>query len=140
MLLLLVVREIDAWTVLTPGPELDARMLLPLGPAIEERVLLPLERVNGVRILLPLGPATRECMLLPLSTETYDRISTPPSFRAVNLFPEVLDDGLNIFAANSSGGAGTTVLGGAGAEVLFICVFVGARRAKGFEIVIRRFP
>lgn len=140
MLLLLIVPEIAAWTVLALGPEIDARMLLPLGPAIEERVLLPLGRVNGVRILLPLGPATGECMLLPPSTETYDRISTPPFFRAANLFPEVLGDDLNIFAGNPSGGAGATMLGGAGAEVLFICVFVGATRAKGFEIVVRRFP
>lgn len=153
MLLPLIGLEVDARTLLPLGPEVDGRTLLRLGPEIEERVLPalgleigepmlpPLGRENVVRILLPLplGPATGECILLPPATETCGRMSTPPPSRVANLFPGALGDDWTIFE-NPSGGACTTMLGGAGAEVLFVCLFVGAGRAKGFIVVTRRFP
>lgn len=151
MLLPLIGLEVDARTLLPLGPEVDGRNLLRLGLEIEERVLPalgleieecmppPLGRENGVRILLPFGSATGECILLPPATETCGRMSTPPPSRVANLSPGVLDDDWTIFE-NPSGGASTTMLGGAGAEVLFVCLLVGAGRAKGFRLVARRFP
>lgn len=123
------------------GPEIDGRALLPLGP-VDERVLPPLRPEFEERMLLPLGrerPATGEYILPPLAPGTCDRMSTPPSFRAANLLPTVLGGDLTILE-NPSVGACETILGVVGAELLFVCMFVGAGRAKGFGVIARRFP